>query len=159
MLCQSTHRMCACKVECFSSHKQRLIWCSGRSRKKLYICFEIREAAKYNLADFFRCQAFLGRMIFRQGGGRTEEGTPPIPLRNIPLKTWYFRSKNFIFCLFSCPGQLNRWHCQSVSQSVRQTFDFTITTNTTVVKALIDSWLRPTDRPTDIVTYWAVLDS
>ena len=24
----------------------------------------------------------------------------------------------FAFCLFSCPGQLNRWHCQSVSQSV-----------------------------------------
>ena len=42
--------------------------------------------------------------------------------------------------VFSCPGQLNRWYCHSVSQWVSQTFDFwftmtimtTMTTMTTI---------------------------
>ena len=47
----------------------------------------------------------------------------------------WFNSVNSIFTiiLFSCPGQLNRWHCQWVSQWVSESsFDFSHFSDTTV---------------------------
>ena len=37
------------------------------------------------------------------------------------IKTFYLKFENGR-CIFSCPGQLNRWHCQSVSQWVTSVF-------------------------------------